>query len=107
MDSETSGKPNWDDDLLPSAKATTINKARMGTYGSPVPNYKAFAKILEVIFGHDVSPQQAVMVMIGVKMMREIQSDYPGYPDNLDDICGFSNVLYLVKEDARDSSEPS
>jgi hypothetical protein len=39
------------------------------------------------------------MVCVLLKVMREKQSGFnPDYPDNVDDICGWSNVLYKVKE---------
>lgn len=84
---------------LPSEKAAQINRDRMETYGDPRPNYTVFAQLLEALFGHPVTPQEAVMVMMMVKVMREICGGFPsGYNDNLEDICGFANVLHVVKE---------
>lgn len=96
----------WDRDDLPSQEATRINQAREPVYGSPVGNYQEFAKILSVIFGHDVSAPQAAMVMVGLKFMRECQGEFKlDYRDNLDDICGFTNIVHLCKE--ADSGSPS
>src|SRR5215471_327563 len=63
----------------------------------------ALAKLLTPIFypegDRDVTAEQAAMTCVQLKVMREVQANYPtGYRDNLDDICGFTNVLYRVKE---------
>lgn len=99
---------DWDVVDLPSAKATEINKQRQKTYGDPTPNMEVFAGYLSVLFGHDVSAEEATMVCILLKVMRESQSGYKAeYPDNVDDICGWSNVLFMVKEAHRGSQPPA
>ena len=88
----------WDG-YLPSEKAADINRERMATYGDPRPNYEIFAKLISPIVGVDVTPEQAVLIMMQLKIMREICGGFiVGYNDNLEDICGFSNVLHVVKE---------
>jgi hypothetical protein len=38
--------------------------------------------------------------MIGLKLAREAAAEYQAdYTDNVDDACGWANVLYRVKED--------
>jgi hypothetical protein len=84
---------------LPSENAADINRERMQTYGDPRPNYEILAKLISPILGIDVTPEQAVMIMVQVKVMREVCGGFlVGYNDNLEDICGFSNVLHVVKE---------
>ena len=93
------GDGDFSDPNLPSAKATEINKARQSTYGDPTPNMEMFAALLSAIFGIRVSAEDASLVCVLLKVMREKQSGFnPDYPDNVDDICGWSNVLYKVKE---------
>src|SRR5262245_51551239 len=93
----------WEDPNLPSQKASAINKARMKTYGTPVPNMEVFAALISPVLGIEVSPQQAAMILVQLKVMREVQANYPlDYPDNLEDICGWANVLYQTKEAQRD-----
>ena len=96
-------KVNEWDGYLPSEKAAEINRDRMATYGTPVPNYQLFASFLEVYFGIPVSAEDAVVVVVLLKIVREKQGGFdPSYRDNLEDICGFMNVLHKVKE-AHDS----
>jgi hypothetical protein len=94
---------NWDG-YLPSAAAADINRDRESIYGNPTPNYEWLAKFMELVLECDVTAEQAAMVMIGLKIMREVEAGYPvDYKDNLEDICGFVNVLYKVKEAHRES----
>jgi Domain of unknown function (DUF6378) len=102
----------WDDADLPSEKATEINRARERTYGHPAYNMRVFAKLISpVVFpdlDREVTPEQAAMILVQLKVMREVQGDYPvGYPDNLEDICGFVNVLYKTKEAGKDATAES
>lgn len=84
---------------LPSEKAAELNRERMATYGDPRPNYVMFAKLVSAILGIDVTPEQAVMIVVQLKVMREVCGGFVvGYNDNLEDICGFANVLHVVKE---------
>jgi hypothetical protein len=58
-----------------------------------------FARLLGAYFHMVITPEDATMVCILLKIMREKQSNFdPDYPDNVDDICGWANVLYKVKE---------
>lgn len=100
--------PKGDPDLwkgyLPSERASEINRERQGIYGDPTPNVMWLASFMELVLGIEVTPQQAAMVLVGLKIMREVQAEYPlDYKDNLEDICGYVNVLYKVKEAHRES----
>ena len=88
----------WDG-YLPSDQASEINRDREAKYGDPAENYRMLADLISPLLGVRVTPCQAVMVMICVKIMREHQGGYKiGYNDNLEDICGFANVLHKTKE---------
>lgn len=92
----------WDRDDLPSDRATAINRDRTQRYGSPVRNYTDVAKIVEIVLGVPCSPEQAAAILVGVKFVREVNANFPiDYPDNLEDICGFTNVLFQCKEARR------
>lgn len=92
-------KPSIWEGYLPSEKAADINRDRMETYGDPRGNYEVFADLISPIVGVKVTPEQAVMVMLQLKIMREVCGGFKlGYNDNLEDICGFANVLHVVKE---------
>jgi len=98
-------KSIWDDPNLPSDKATAINRDREERYGSPVKNYTDCAKIVEIVMGVPCSPEQAAAIMVGLKFVRECNAGFPlDYADNLEDICGFTNVLYKCKEARRDAA---
>lgn len=89
----------WSDPNLPSDLASETNRQRQKTYGNPTPNMEVFAAYLAVLFGHEVSAEQASVVCILLKVMREQQSGFdPDYNDNLVDVCGWANVLYQVKQ---------
>lgn len=95
---------SWDDPTLPSARATEINKERRKTYGDPTPNMVFLASRWTTLIGHYISPQMAAMMLVDLKIMREVQAGFPlDYSDNLDDICGWTNVVYLAKGDRRES----
>lgn len=88
----------WDG-YLPSEVASAINRDRMAKYGDPRPNYVVFAGMLSAYFGIKVTPEDAVAVMMLLKIMREKCGGFlVDYNDNLEDICGFANVLHVVKE---------
>ena len=93
----------WDDHLLPSNQATLTNKQREETYGDPVPNMRIAAALISPIVypegDRHLQPEQVAMILVQLKVMREVMGDYPPrYPDNLVDIGGWVNVLYKCKE---------
>lgn len=89
---------DWDG-YLPSERATEINRQREAVYGDPAENYRILAELISPILGVKVTPCQAAMIMVQVKVMREVGGNYKkGYNDNLEDICGFANVLYKTKD---------
>ena len=91
-----SGKQQWGTQL-PGFKATAINVERQDTYGDPTPNMEMFAALLEGYFGWEVSAEDACMVMVLLKVMREKQSGFDiDYEDNRIDIAGWTNVLHQV-----------
>jgi hypothetical protein len=84
---------------LPSDAASKINRDRQQIYGDPTPNMEVLAALISPILGVEVSAEQAAMILVQVKVMREVCGGYdPEYNDNLEDVCGFVNVLYKVKE---------
>jgi len=54
-----------------------------------------------ILLGIDISPAMAAMMLVDLKIMREVMGEFPkDYPDNLDDICGWANVVYRAKKEA-------
>lgn len=85
--------------MLPSEAATEIVANRQGVYGHPGQVYSLWAKLLVPIMGREPTADECSMMLILLKCAREINTDYPlDYRDNLDDIAGYANVLYLTKE---------
>lgn len=100
-----SSELDWDTDSLPSAKATEINRQRAKAYGSPITNMEGFAHMASFVFGIDATPEQCAMYEVLKKCVRETNAGFdPDYVDNNDDVCGWANVLYLVKEARRGPS---
>ncbi len=84
---------------LPGFKATAVNIERHDTYGDPTPNMEMFAALLSGYFGFPITAEDASMVMVLLKVMREKQSGFSlDYEDNRVDICGWTNVLHQVVE---------
>jgi Domain of unknown function (DUF6378) len=92
--------------MLPSDAASEIVKNRQGIYGHPGQVYDIWSIMMSPIFvkmqeSNRVLPttDECSMMLILLKCAREINSNYPAdYRDNLDDIAGYANVLFLTKE---------
>ena len=54
------------------------------------------AKLWSTILDHPISPEQAVLCMIGLKIMREANLHKL---DNINDILGYGLVLFDITED--------
>lgn len=99
--------------MLPSEAATEIVANRQGVYGHPGEVYTVWAKLLVPVIDHmlkqgrtEPTAEDCSMILILLKCAREINRDYPiDYRDNLDDIAGYANVLYLTKEYGRARTE--
>lgn len=77
-------------------KAQEIVAERGKTYGTPIGNYTKTAKLWSIILGHDVTPEQVVQCMIGVKQIRLTET--PGHEDSILDIAGYAWVLDEVRK---------
>lgn len=84
-------------------KSTTQQQAseyvkgdRGAVYGSPLVNHQRIADIWSVILGTKVTPEQAVLCMLGVKLARLVQT--VDHKDTIVDIHGYCDVLEAVNE---------
>lgn len=98
----------WDDADLPSRKATRINVDRMSTYGHPYSSHKLIASLWSAYLGIPLEVEDVSVLMILAKVAREKVGGFNlDYPDNVDDVCGFANTLYIVKEVRRARPDPA
>jgi hypothetical protein len=75
-----------------------VNRERQGTYGDPTPNMELLADLWSAFLGIPLSAEDASLMLVLLKVMREKQSGYKvDYPDNVVDVVGWANVLYRVK----------
>lgn len=70
-----------------------VNGARQSSYGHPLDNWTKTAQIWSAILGITVSPEQALLCMVGVKLAREAHLPKR---DNLVDIAGYTKCIELV-----------
>src|SRR6185436_51136 len=91
------GKPG--EDHMAEANAL-VNGDRQAAYGSPRPAYEAQAKVWSGLLAHklkeDLSPEDVVLLLSGMKLVREIRKHKR---DNIMDIHGYTLVLAHVRED--------
>ena len=67
-----------------------INGARKTDYGDARENHEKIAEFWSAILGHEVTAEQVVLCMIGVKMARLCHS--PEHRDSWVDIAGYVGV---------------
>lgn len=70
-----------------------VNGPRQQDYGSPRDNWSRTAKIWSAILGIEVTAEQAVRCMVGVKLARQCHKPSR---DNLVDIAGYAGVEELL-----------
>lgn len=68
---------------------------RRADYGHPHDDYSRVAKLWSAILGVPVTPRQAALCMIAVKISRECHRHKR---DNLVDICGYALVTEMILE---------
>lgn len=71
-----------------------VHGPRQESYGSPLTNWGRTAKIWSVILGVEVTPEQAALCMVGVKLARQVHKPAR---DNLVDIAGYIGVVDLIQ----------
>lgn len=78
----------------PSETAYRIVRGeRRESYGHPLEDYTRTAKLWSAVLGFDVTPEQALLCMILVKVSRETHTHNK---DNLIDICGYAECLQMA-----------
>lgn len=76
-----------------------VNGDRQAAYGSPRPAYEAQAKVWSGLLHHklkeDLTPEDVVLLLAGMKMVREVRKHKR---DNIVDLHGYGLVLSHVRE---------
>jgi hypothetical protein len=72
-----------------------VHGQRGQDYGHPYEDFSRTAKIWSAILGIEVTPQQAILCMIAVKISRECHRPKR---DNRVDIAGYAEALDMVVE---------
>jgi hypothetical protein len=78
------------DQTILEEAAELVAGPRKALYGKPSENWGKTAKVWSVILGIEVTAEQAVLCMIGAKLVREAHKPKR---DNRVDICGYTEVL--------------
>jgi hypothetical protein len=68
---------------------------RNDSYGHPLTDYQCTAGMQSAIVGAEITPKQAILNMIAVKISRESRKHKR---DNLVDICGYALCLAMVEQ---------
>ena len=93
-------------DILEIAKSL-VSGDRRQRYGTPLDNFTATAKIFSGILSHklkeDITPEEALLLMQGIKIAREARSltQDPSYRDNRIDGAGYWQALDDCVEDRK------
>jgi len=80
------------------SETDALVEERGRAYGHPRPNHERIAALWSVILGVPVTPEQAALCMIQVKVSRLMQT--PDHADSIDDIAGYAMVLKQIVDAA-------
>ena len=84
-----------DMDILSEAKLL-VEGDRGEAYGHPAKKYELMAKIWSTILEKEITPQQVILCMLGVKLTREIIRHKR---DNLVDLAGYALLLQQLSDE--------
>jgi hypothetical protein len=76
--------------------ARLTGEDRHAIYGHPFYDFTRTAKIWSAILGVEVTPEQAIACMIGVKLSRLAHT--PGHADSIVDVAGYANCLEMIRQ---------
>lgn len=82
-----------DMDVLQEA-GSLIDGDRQETYGDPALMWDKVAKAWSLVFGVDVTPEQAVLAMVMLKAVRQTTRHHR---DNLVDLAAYAEILSRIR----------
>lgn len=92
---------NTADTLLAEADRL-VSSDRQDSYGHPFDNYSRLAALWSVLFETDITPEQAALSMVLVKVAREMNTPKR---DNAVDIAGYAKVLAMIHDRRREMAD--
>ena len=82
-------------DILNEAR-TLIEGDRQDAYGDPLRMWEKIASAWSVIFGFDITPEQAILAMCQVKLIRQ---SIRHRTDNIVDLAGYALLLQQLSDE--------
>jgi len=83
-------------DILSEARCL-VDGDRNDSYGDPNIKYLQIAKVWSVLLKTDITPEQVVLAMCAVKMVRASNRNSLNR-DDLVDLCGYALILSRLTE---------
>lgn len=83
--------------------ARIVDGDREETYGHPALNFERTAVLWSVILGHPVTVRQVALMMVGLKLAREVHQPKR---DNLVDACGYLRCIEKASDHGYDVDKP-
>jgi hypothetical protein len=71
-----------------------LNGSRDADYGDAVMNFEKIADIASAILGYEITPVEAVVTLISLKLSREM---YKHKRDNIVDCQAYLEILHQIK----------
>lgn len=90
-------------ELLDACKA--VLNSRGQHYGNVYENHKRIAEIWSIILGFKVTEEQVLLMMIGLKVARLIQT--PNHQDSIIDTAGYAAALSELIEEKKKNQNQS
>ena len=69
--------------------------SRNADYGDAVKNFERISAMASLMVGKEITEEQCCAVLMAVKLCREA---YNHKRDNLVDLCGYADIMELIKE---------
>lgn len=86
------------ENILDEAKRLTT-RDRNDTYGHPLDDFGRTAKIWSAVLGIDITPEQCLLCMVGVKMSRLVET--PDHRDSQVDMAGYTHCYAMTREERK------